>query len=157
MVDSSLPPVDRLLPHRGPALLLDRVLSWSPEEAVCEATLSETFPYARGGAAPALCGIELLAQAAGVQAALARGLHAPEVPLPPPRIGYLVSVPDARFQSGELPLGTPLVARVVRRWQQGGATAFSGEVHAHGTLLLTAELRVFEPDTAAPSPPEASS
>lgn len=141
-MESDFPPLQALLPHRGPALLLDRLLGATPDEASCEVTLGEDFPYFQAGAVPSACALELLAQTAGVFAALERlrESHATEG-----AAGYLVGVPEARFLTPTLPLGVALTTRVVRRWREGGAAAFGGEVLVGARPLVSAELRVFEP------------
>jgi predicted hotdog family 3-hydroxylacyl-ACP dehydratase len=140
--------VQNLLPHGGRALLLDRVLTSTEDGASCEVTLNEEFPYLASGSIPAACALELLAQTAGVFSALERLREPGSSPVgaaPTGAPGYLVGVPAARFLVASLPQGVPLTTRVVRRWRQGAAAGFDGEVLAGERPLVTAELRVFEP------------
>lgn len=60
------------------------------------------------GAASPLLGLEMAAQAAAVLGALDRGTAREEAP----RIGYLVSVRGARFETAELPAERSLTVRV---------------------------------------------
>src|SRR5262249_28777501 len=98
------PPVESLVPHRDPALLVPVVVSSSPGEVVCNAVVWGEHPLAVQGRVPCLLGFEAAAQAAAALEALARS---PEEP-PSPRLGYLVGVREAAFHLPDLPAGWPL-------------------------------------------------
>ncbi len=64
-----------LIPHSGPMVLLDRVVSHDDTDILCT-TLSHRRtdnPLSRGGRIPAVCGAEYGAQAAAVHGPLAKG------------------------------------------------------------------------------------
>ncbi|NLE87433.1 MAG: hypothetical protein GX607_13670 [Myxococcales bacterium] len=145
-MSSALPDVAELLPHRGHALLLARIVEWTPEEVCCEATFGDDSPYLRQGRLEALCGVEVLAQSAGAYLGLSRRAAGATSggALLPVRVGYLVGVPSAELRVDALPVGRPLTARVRPLWQQGGAARFEGTLSAGDTVLLTAELDVFQ-------------
>lgn len=124
-----------LLPHVGPACLLDAVVEHAEDSTVCEATPYRDGRYDEGEGVTCLLAIELIAQAAAVHAAL---IAEPG----PPRGGLLVAVQDARFTVPTLPL-VPLRVRVTQTW--GGAdalAAFTGAVLRGEDVLATADLRV---------------
>lgn len=149
MDTTGFPPLHELLPHRGRALLLDRVVSWSPQGARCQTILTRNFPYLRDGRAPALCGIELLAQTASVFSALARRVGTNACSSSPdrsPLVGYLVGIPEAAFYAEELPLGVTLTTSVEASWQEGPGSRFRGELTSKNQTLLSAELSVWEPE-----------
>ena len=57
---SGLPRIAELLPHRGPALLLDEVIAHETERVTCRVTLREGAAYARDGRLPAVLAIEYI-------------------------------------------------------------------------------------------------
>lgn len=154
------PPVEELLPHRGRALLLARVVDWTEQQVCCEAILGEECPYVRDGRLESVCGLEVLAQAAGVYLGLARraggatgtalvlGDGASDRVSGDRASGYLVGVPHADLHVETLPVDRPLRAQVSPLWQEGGAARFRGVLHHDDTVLLSAELSLFVPQPA---------
>jgi predicted hotdog family 3-hydroxylacyl-ACP dehydratase len=134
------PPLAELIPHRGPAVLLDRVLDFGPPAGRCGVVLSEDCLYYRDGKVDALVGLEMLAQAVSAYVGLSRMQGGGQ-----PRPGYLIGVPRAELHEATLPLGVELVAAVEEIWNEGGVGSFRG-VLRHGELpLVEAQLSVFEP------------
>jgi len=67
--------IERLIPHSGPMVLLDHVISYDERHVLCT-TLSHRAadnPLCRGGRLPAVCGVEYGAQAAAVHGPLVEG------------------------------------------------------------------------------------
>ncbi len=64
-----------LLPHGGAMVLLDRIVGWDEVQAVCatRAHVAPGNPLRHRGALPAICGIEIVLQAAAVHGALRGG------------------------------------------------------------------------------------
>lgn len=100
------PPVPALVPHGLPARLVTGVVAADPEGIVCLAEIPPDHPLVEGGRAPTFLGLEACAQAAAVLEALGRR------EAPGPRLGYLVGIRDARFETPHLPVGRPLRAAV---------------------------------------------
>jgi predicted hotdog family 3-hydroxylacyl-ACP dehydratase len=89
---SAFPPVEQLLPHRAPLLLLDEVVAWEPGRRVtARHVVRADEPFARGGRVPALVALEYMAQAVGLYA----GLQARERGLPV-KVGFLVACREMR-------------------------------------------------------------
>ena len=68
--------VERLVPHRGGMLWLERIIECDDEGAVAEAVVRDDHPLADGDAVPGWAGIEYMAQCIAAWAggqALARG------------------------------------------------------------------------------------
>ena len=107
------PAIESLLPHRGPALLVESVAEVGANAIECWGRVPPESPFAADGKAPAFLGLEMGAQAAAVLEALQRLQEGASRP----RVGYLVGIRDARF-AGELPVGHRL--RVLAR-AAGGA------------------------------------
>ena len=110
------PPVSTLVPHAPPARLVRGILEASAEGLTGLAEIPMDSPFVEEGRAPAFLGLEAAAQGAAALEALSRRDAAG------PRIGYLVGLRDARFQTAWLPAERPF--RVVVH-AAGGAAALS--------------------------------
>lgn len=60
----ALPPIEGLIPHRPPMLLVDEVVHHEGLTVRCRTTIRDDMPFVKDGAAPALLAIELFAQSA---------------------------------------------------------------------------------------------
>ncbi len=113
-----IPAVETLLPHRGFMLLVESVLEVDEQRIECRGRIPAAHPTVAAGRAPAILGLEMGAQAAGLHAALqARAAGPPPEPegqggknrvTPAPRLGYLVGIRQARFDESHLPVDVPL-------------------------------------------------
>lgn len=63
---SDFPPVARLIPHREPMVLLDRILDWSPGRVECATRVCEGARFVEDGLLLAPLTIEHMAQAVAV-------------------------------------------------------------------------------------------
>jgi len=133
------PPVESLIPHRDPALLVRVVAAASPGEIVCIAVISGEHPLAAAGRAPCLLGIEAAAQAAAALEALARP---PEEPAGP-RVGYLVGVREAAFLLPDLPAGWPLRVTVRAAGSAPPLAVYEATVELDGIPALAATLSTY--------------
>jgi predicted hotdog family 3-hydroxylacyl-ACP dehydratase len=143
---SGPPPVEALIPHRDPALLVRVVASAAPGEIVCIAVIPGEHPLVEHGRAPCLLGIEAAAQAAAALEALTRP---PDEP-PGPRIGYLVGVREAAFHLPDLPAGWPLRVTVRPAGSAPPLAVYEATVEIDGATALTATLSTYR---AADEPP----
>ena len=143
-----LEPIEALLPHRGPARLVHAVVSGSDGSATpgargeitCLARVPADHPLVFRGRAPALIAFEMAAQAAAVLSTLASGGGAP-------RIGYLVSVREARLGVADVPALQDLLVTV--RAGGGMAPLHSYEVRVTtpaGAEVLRGTLGTFIPE-----------
>lgn len=133
------PPVESLIPHRDPALLVRVVTEHSPAEITCIAVVPGDHPLVHGGRAPGFLAIEMAAQAAAALAALTR---APEAP-PGPRIGYLVGVREAALHRPDLPAGWPLRVTVRPAGSAPPLAVYEAVVELDGTPALTATISTY--------------
>jgi predicted hotdog family 3-hydroxylacyl-ACP dehydratase len=64
--------IEKLIPHAGAMVLLDRIIDWGPASIICstESHLRPDNPLRRDGLLPATAGIEIAAQAMAVHAGL---------------------------------------------------------------------------------------
>ncbi|HEX9670351.1 MAG TPA: hypothetical protein VGC93_12835 [Thermoanaerobaculia bacterium] len=129
------PAPEELIPHRGPALLLRRLVRREEESLAALAAVPRDSPFLRDDRAPALLALEMAAQTAAALAALGgnEGLS---------RLGYLVGVREAAFPRAWLAAETPYAVTVQ---PAGGARQLAvydwrveaGRVlHAGGTLSV---------------------
>ena len=81
---------EALVPHRGHALFLRRVLRCEADGIECTGVIPGAHPFVREGHAPAFLGLELAAQAAAALQALESSAS-----LLAPRPGYLVGIREA--------------------------------------------------------------
>ena len=98
------PAPEALIPHRGPALLLDAVVEVADDRLVASAAVPQDSAFAVQGLAPPFVALEVAAQAAAAFEALRRRRAGGD---PEPRVGYLVGARDVVLQTG-LPVAFPL-------------------------------------------------
>jgi predicted hotdog family 3-hydroxylacyl-ACP dehydratase len=141
-VTDEAPKVERLVPHRGSARLVERVLAWHDDSLECVGRIPPESPFAHEGSAPAFVGLELAAQAAAAHEALVRqgGGRAMGA-----EVGYLVGIKEARFGVARLPVsvdlraavrlvgGAPPLAIYTVRVELAGVECIFGTVSTYGT------------------------
>ena len=136
--------IERLVPHRGGMLWLDRVLHVDEDLVVAEAVVRDDHPLLADDAIPAFAGLEYMAQAIAAWAgarALARG--------EPARPGFLLGTRRFLASVDTLPLGTPLRIEARRElFGDNGVGLFACVLSTGGTELATANVSVFEPPDA---------
>jgi predicted hotdog family 3-hydroxylacyl-ACP dehydratase len=118
---------DGLIPHRGPARLVQTILEDPrPDVLVCGGRIPADSAFAAGGRVPAVVVLELAAQAAAVQQALA----APAGDAARP--GYLVAIRAASLSADEVAAGVRLIATVRRTGQAGPLATYDVTVNGPG-------------------------
>jgi predicted hotdog family 3-hydroxylacyl-ACP dehydratase len=111
------------------------IVDAGPDAAVCRGRIPSESAFATGGRVPAVVAIELAAQAAAVQQALA----APTAGAAKP--GYLVAVREASLRTDDVATDVPLVATVRRVAQAGPLATYEVSVTGPaGEEILTATL-----------------
>ena len=104
-VNSAWPGVETLVPHRGMARFISRVVSASETSIKAVGLIPAGHPLVTGGVAPACLALELAAQAAAALEAIHRLAASPA---DPPKAGSLVRIREARFDRVSLPVDTPI-------------------------------------------------
>lgn len=133
------PPIETLIPHRDPALLVRVVTTSSPAATVCIAVIPGDHPLVEGGEAPCFLGIEAAAQAAAAFEAIGRSAEPPGAP----RLGYLVGVREARFELPRLPAGWPLRVTVRPTASAPPLSIFAAVIEIDGAIALTATFSTY--------------
>ena len=133
--------IQRLLPHRPPFLLVDRVTSWTPSSkltALKSVTMNEPFFVGHFPGHPVMPGVlvlEALAQASALLAILS---------LPPEevkrKVTYLMGIDGARFRKPVVPGDRlELEVEITRRrdpvWKQVGRALVDGQVVAEADFM----------------------
>ena len=135
------PPIAELLPHHGPAVLLDAVLEDDADRIRARTRIGADHPYlVPGQGVPVWVGIELMAQAIAAHAGLsARREHKP------PKKGMLLG--SRRFEA-KVPyfrLGDELEVRAEREFgDEGGIAACACSILCGGATIATATLIIVE-------------
>jgi 3-hydroxyacyl-[acyl-carrier-protein] dehydratase len=122
-------PVEDLLPHRRPWLLVDRVLELAEGRVRVEKRLAANDPLLDDGALPELLIVEALAQAA----ACLRGVEAGA------RVGYLVAAGGFEF-AGRARAGDTLLLTAIEVARLGALHRFVGEATVDGKWVARGEL-----------------
>lgn len=142
MTDNTLPAIETLVPHSGPALLLDCVIEAREDGITAAVTPGADHPYldpALGGV-PVWVGIELMAQAVAAHAGL-EGRQRGEAP----RVGYLVGTRRFTTHVSCFPVGTPLEVEATRLYlEESGLGAYDCRVRSRGAEWARATITVFQ-------------
>jgi 3-hydroxyacyl-[acyl-carrier-protein] dehydratase len=142
VVDSALGSADivrvmRMIPHRFPMLLIDRVVNMKPDESavgIKNVTINEPFFQGHFPTQPVMPGvmiIESMAQTAAVLVVHTLGDQAEG------KLVYFMSVDDARFRRPVVP-GDRMHIHVTRERRRGNVWKFSAKVDVDGHLAAEA-------------------
>jgi len=137
------PEVEEIIPHRGPAVLIDRVTFHDENEAVCVARVAKCLSYLRDGRADAALALEFMAQTVAAHVGLQNRWSGAV-----PRAGYVVSVSTMKFFGGDYSADDVLTVRVRLSYHEGPVGRFSGVVLLDSTKRAEGTLTVFEPPLA---------
>lgn len=140
---TTLPPIERLLPHRPPMLLLDALVAHDEDSAECTVVIRESSTFyerARGGV-PAWVALEYCAQCvaayAGARARDAGGA---------PQLGLLVAARELTLHADLFRAGETLHVRARREFGEARVGRFVCEVTRAGAVVASATLSVYLPD-----------
>ena len=136
------PAIQDIVPHRGDLSLLDRVVSGSAVELICELTVRDDGLFDEGGEVSAMLGIEYMAQAVSAFSGLQRGGR--DI-----KIGLLLGTRKFQTNVSSFACGTTLQV-VVRPVVQGkdSVVVFDCTVTGPG-IEQTASLKAYEPEDFA--------
>ena len=101
MIAGPLPPVADVLPHRGPMVLLSRILEHSEQHTVCAVDIRIDAPFVEpAGTVPAWIGLEYMAQCVAAHAGLRARAHGEPV-----RTGFLIGSRRIDVRTSGFPVG----------------------------------------------------
>ena len=137
------PPVEDVLPHKPPMVLLDAVTSHTREATTCTVRIDDSAQFAGvDGDVPNWVAVEYMAQCAAAHSGLCereKGL--------PIRIGFLLGLRRIVFHAARFAAGIELEVSVRDEWNDGELASFTCSVkdRADGRLLAECELSAYSP------------
>ena len=137
------PSIATLLPHAGAMVLVDAIVECDAQRIVCTSASHRDphHPLRVNGRLPALCGIEIAAQAMALHGALSRD---------PPRAlrhGRLAAVRDVAVHHPLLDaFEAPLTVECVLEGVSGNVRGYGFRMTADGTALLAGRATVWTGD-----------
>jgi predicted hotdog family 3-hydroxylacyl-ACP dehydratase len=134
----SHPPIEALVPHRRPMLLIDTVTDWSERSITCTASIGRDHPFLENGEVDMLVCVELVAQSVAAYVG-----YQDYVKGQPARVGFLVSCREAVFDAPALVVGDQLVITTNHIWGSVTLGSFGGQVTRNGVAIATVEIGVF--------------
>lgn len=137
----SAPQVTDLILHRGPAVLLERILEVSPTRCIASVRLEPGAWYLQAdGTAPAWVGLEWMAQAAAAFSG-----HRHQEAGREPRLGFLLGTRSYEALVPAFPVGLELEVEAEALFlDDSGPGAFTCEVRHKGETLARARLKAIE-------------
>jgi 3-hydroxyacyl-[acyl-carrier-protein] dehydratase len=143
--------IERILPHRYPFLLVDRVDEIGADKIVARKMVSRNEPHFNGHfpghpVMPGVLIIEALAQAGALLAAQLVGFD------PTTQVIYFMAIDKARFRKPVVP-GDLLTLEVVPLRKGGAIWKLRGEAKVDGVIVAEAELLAsIQPRDSAAAP-----
>lgn len=141
----TLPDIRSLVPHAGPMVLLDRVISVDQEKLCAEVRIHRDSVFAREEGVGAWVGMEYMAQAIAAHAG-----HSARLRGEPVKIGFLLG--SRRYECGcpAFALGSVLRVHALRVLQaENGLASYECRIEGPDVrVLATATITVFEPADA---------
>jgi len=137
-------PLEKLLPHAGAMILLDKVCRFDEDGLTALATV-KLGPYSLDdGALPPWLGLELMAQAIGAWAGCRAQLAGRS-----PDLGFLLGTRRYQCHIDKLPAGMVLTVSAKRSFiDNSGMAVFECTLADDGRLLGQARLNIYQPPNA---------
>jgi predicted hotdog family 3-hydroxylacyl-ACP dehydratase len=145
-VAEPFPPVEWVLPHQGPAVLLSRVVAHDDERTVCVAAVDRAHLYRdEDGRVPSWVGIEIMAQCVAARGGL-RSRAKGEAP----RVGFLLGSRRLELSVPFLPTDRELEVHAQHVWGDHKMVSFDCAIRdaRAGDTLVAAKLNAYVPDDA---------
>jgi predicted hotdog family 3-hydroxylacyl-ACP dehydratase len=143
--DDTLPPIEELVPHRPPMLLIDRVCAHGDDVTISTVAIRPDSPFVAAGSdgrlgVPAVVGIEYMAQTVAAYAGLSARKEKRA-----PRIGFLLGCRELSLATDAFAVGEILTVEVRRVFGENDLGSFSCKVvGADGRTLASGSLTVYQ-------------
>ncbi len=134
-------PIDALLPHRPPMVLLDKVIAYDNATIVASVAIAESSLFLTREGVPGHVGIEYMAQACGAFAGV-QALDARE----PVKIGFLLGTRLCRVLRPWFCIGDRLIVTAAIVFRDEQMAAFDCRIGIDGQIAADAQLKVYQPD-----------
>lgn len=136
-------PIGELLPHTGPAVLLDGVLACDDKSLSAEVAIHPGSSFFQRNGVPAYVGIEYMAQACGAFSGVAAKRNGEA-----PRMGFILGTRRYHATRAWFGDGQRLVVRVELVYRDGEVGVFDCSVLSEDEIVASAQLIVAEPRNA---------
>jgi len=137
----AMPDIRSLLPHAGPMVLLDRVISVDEDSLFAEVCIRSDSLFCSGGGVGAWIGIEYMAQAIGAWAGYTAQLRGEPV-----KLGFLLGTRRYECRRPIFLLGSVLRVHVQRLFQsENGLGSFECTIDNEEGRVAAATVTVFQP------------
>jgi predicted hotdog family 3-hydroxylacyl-ACP dehydratase len=147
-----MPDIRALVPHSGPMVLLDRVISADEESLCAEVRIRSDSLFCLAGNVDAWIGLEYMAQAIGAYAGYTAHLRGEPV-----KVGYLLGTRCYECTRPVFTVGTVLRIHVKRVLQsENGMGSFECRIDDENGQLASANLAVYQPTGEANFPDPSS-
>jgi len=144
-IDARQTPIEDLLPHAPPMVLLDYVVEAADERLTASVVIRTDSEFCRDGRVCNWIGIEYMAQAVAAWSgwqARQRG--------EPVKVGYLLGTRRYDTHVAEFVVGDTLTVSVEREFQaDNGLARFRAQIHRGSELCAEASISVYEPPHAS--------
>jgi predicted hotdog family 3-hydroxylacyl-ACP dehydratase len=138
-------PIELILPHARPMILIDRVVGRDADRIVTEVTVRPDAPFFRPGyGIAAHVAMEWMAQSCGAYV----GAQTLDAGLPV-RVGFLLGTRDFNSRIAWFELGNILTVTAVLTYRQEDVAVFDCNVRRRDEEVATAQLTVFQPEDMA--------
>lgn len=135
---SGFPPVEELLPHSAPMILVDELTSFDGEKATGRVVIRADSPLVERGRVPALVAIEYMAQSIGLLTGIIAYERGERV-----QVGYLLGTREIALSVDHFEVGDELSVEVERLFGEDELGAFHCAVLRAGQEVASATLNVF--------------
>ena len=133
------PPMEDLVRHRPPMMLLDAIEDDAGKKTTCSVTIREDSTFVENGAVPAVVAIEYMAQSVAAHAGLRGVRSGREV-----RVGYLIGARNVEFLVDGFAVGERLLVYVEHVWGDEDLGQFDIHVESDGRRVAAAQLNVYQ-------------
>ncbi len=136
----------KILPHRYPLLLVDRVLELVPKEKIVSlknVTINEQFFQGHFPGHPVMPGVlilESMAQAAGILAFTSAGSAEEIEKTMEDKVIYFMSIDKVKFRQPVVP-GDQLRQEILLTRSRGNVASFQGKAYVGDTMVAEAEMK----------------
>lgn len=144
-IDARQIPIEDLLPHAPPMVLLDRVLEAADEHLTAELAIRSDSEFCRDGRVGNWVGIEYMAQTVAAWSGWQARQRGEAV-----KVGFLLGTRRYDAFVPEFSVGDQLTVRVEREFQaENGLARFRAQIHRGAELCAQASISVYEPPPAS--------
>ncbi len=135
------PPIETLLPHAPPMVLLDKVIAYEKTKITTALTPNAQSPFHAEKGIPSYVGLEYMAQSCGVYAGLEALAHNQ-----PPRLGFLLGTRNFHATQSHFTTGDTLHIHATEIFRQDGMGVFDCRIVCNNQEIATAQLNLYQPD-----------